>query len=174
MAEKVIPPGHQQCSECGKIKHLDDFPPYYKFWDRDRMRMPDCWDCRFEAALSRMGTVKNNPVIAFVRRAVQVAIKHGFIPKTGICPCGKHGTHKHHWSYRRPLDIIYLCDECHRAFHKIERAEMRENGCIPEHHIRRYFKRIGKSGQNYIQRPGAPSLNPKPYRTNFHNQWATP
>ena len=174
MAKEIIPPeGYQQCSICGNIKPLDDFPPYYRFWERNHMRMPDCWDCRYLAALSRLGTVKNNTVIAFVRAAVTKALRYGYISKTGICSkCGKLGTHKHHPRYCRPLDVVYLCDDCHREYHKVEKAMIRENGNIPEHYLRKYFTRVGKSGKNYIQRPGAPILEPVPYRTNFHNHWA--
>jgi len=174
MAKKeTIPPGHQKCIFCGRIKPVDDFPPYYRFWARDQMRMPDCWDCRFEAALSRMGTVKRNPVIAFVRDAVRKAVKHGYLERTGRCQCGSVGKHKHHPNYRRPLDVIYLCDDCHKEFHRIERAIVRENGSIPEHYIYKYLKRVGLRGQEYILRPGAPRLQPKPYRTNYHRPMAT-
>jgi hypothetical protein len=31
--------------------------------------------------------------------------------------CGGPGLHRHHDRYDRPLDVVFLCRDCHRAAH---------------------------------------------------------
>ena len=164
--EEIIPEGFQKCIKCGHIKPVDDFPPYYRNWKTNLRRMPDCWDCRYDAALSRMGQVKRNPVDSFVRSALNTAIKHGYIKKTGKCiHCKKEGNRKHHPNYRRPLLIEYHCNECHKSHHREDRINNKLNDHKPDHYKSKYLKRIGLRGRNYVPREGAEKLTPQPYRT---------
>jgi len=60
-------------------------------------------------------------------RAVSYSISTGRIKNPGICSiCGSSCyTEAHHEDYSKPLDIIWLCDKCHKNRHKEIRAEKR-------------------------------------------------
>jgi hypothetical protein len=53
--------------------------------------------------------------------AVGLALKAGTLARPATCEgCGssaKH-LHAHHWSYRKRLDVTWLCIPCHRHLHK--------------------------------------------------------
>lgn len=58
-----------------------------------------------------------------VKRAAHVilgnAVKNGIIKKPGFCEqCGGTGRiHGHHCDYSKPLDVMWLCPACHKAWH---------------------------------------------------------
>ena len=59
------------------------------------------------------------PHVAF-KMAARAAVRDLVV--TGICQfCGSgDNIHKHHPDYRKPLEIIELCADCHRLEHKLE------------------------------------------------------
>lgn len=59
---------------------------------------------------------------------VYLAKKSGLITKKEQCEkCGAPSKHAHHEDYSKPLDVIWLCQSCHRKRH----SEMRANGIAP-------------------------------------------
>lgn len=57
----------------------------------------------------------------YARRAVQNAIKTGRLVRPAVCPqCGDASrvVHAHHEDYSKPLDVKWLCPECHGREHR--------------------------------------------------------
>jgi len=50
------------------------------------------------------------------RTAVSNAIRDGKLLREPCSGCGKTGRiHAHHDDYSKPLDVVWLCEMCHRA-----------------------------------------------------------
>lgn len=51
---------------------------------------------------------------------VRLAVKGGKLIKSPICEiCGiEANTHGHHFDYTKPLEVLWLCPQCHRDIHK--------------------------------------------------------
>jgi len=48
---------------------------------------------------------------------VMIAIKGGKLQR-GVCPCGETKTQAHHDDYRKPLEVRWLCRDCHMKLHR--------------------------------------------------------
>lgn len=48
---------------------------------------------------------------------VRRAIIKGILIKENCARCGNDNTHAHHEDYDKPLDVIWLCQPCHRKRH---------------------------------------------------------
>lgn len=64
--------------------------------------------------------VKNKSVEAKARALANRAIDLGFLVRPTDCPrCGNRAKiHAHHVDYSRPLDVLWLCVECHGKEHR--------------------------------------------------------
>jgi hypothetical protein len=58
---------------------------------------------------------KNNPEKYKAHNAVNNALRDGKITKPSACEiCGnERPLHGHHYDYALPLDVIWICEECH-------------------------------------------------------------
>jgi len=67
---------------------------------------------------------KNNPEKVAAHLLVAKAIREGVIVKNDYCElCGSnYKVSAHHEDYSKPLDIIWLCDTCHKKVHKEKNA----------------------------------------------------
>jgi len=104
---------------------------YYREFERARAMLPHRVAARNayqktdagRAALRR-ATVKyrkNNPHKCTATNAVSYAVREGRLDKPGMCErCNCNGTviHGHHEDYNRPLDVLWLCPQCHTERHK--------------------------------------------------------
>ena len=85
------------------------FATRLKIWERDHSRL-NCY------------------------RVVEAALNAGAIVKSEVCcvcgvrdvDAGKHGLHKHHFDYDKPLDVVWLCTKCHGQIHKVIRERRKE------------------------------------------------
>jgi hypothetical protein len=59
---------------------------------------------------------------ANARAYANVYLRRGKIERGPCADCGKPGMHMHHADYDKPLEVTWLCDECHGARHGIERV----------------------------------------------------
>jgi hypothetical protein len=55
------------------------------------------------------------------RQEVLKALRKGILVKQP-CPCGGKNVQAHHADYSRPLDVTWLCDNCHRNEHRKQEA----------------------------------------------------
>jgi hypothetical protein len=52
------------------------------------------------------------------RNKLKYEIKHGRILKQPCIICGNIKSHGHHNDYKKPLNVIWLCDKHHKEIHK--------------------------------------------------------
>lgn len=71
---------------------------------------------------------------ATARSRVADAIASGKLKNPGVCECCKKKarTEAHHPDYSKSLDVVWLCDHCHKEEHKRIRAEQRRNKCLTD------------------------------------------
>ena len=50
--------------------------------------------------------------------AVAKGLRHGTILKEPCCRCGNEKSLAHHDDYDKPLDVMWLCQPCHKQRHK--------------------------------------------------------
>ncbi len=63
---------------------------------------------------------KNNPLIAVAWRAVERAKRNGQLVAGPCAVCGETSrTQAHHDDYSRPLDVTWLCQQCHSDEHRL-------------------------------------------------------
>ena len=61
---------------------------------------------------------KKNPGKVKAQKKLQVAVQIGQIVKRPCAICGKINVQGHHFDYRRPYDVLWLCPVHHKAIHK--------------------------------------------------------
>lgn len=64
---------------------------------------------------------KNNPIKRSAHNKVAIAVKNGELIKPMSCECCGVFTdtlHAHHCDYSKPLDVNWLCVQCHNDWHK--------------------------------------------------------
>lgn len=134
----------KKCSQCGDIKTLNNFQVRKASKDGLTAACKDCLRAydrkRFlqdpkvrerhkryqktpagKASISRhvKKWAGNNPEKRKANIAVGNAVRDGRLKKPTTCThCLKASRlHGHHEDYSKPLDVVWLCDECHRALH---------------------------------------------------------
>lgn len=132
---KAMLDGHlNKCKECTKKDvrgNRSDKLEYYREYDRQRSSLPERvnlrkkvtkkWleDGRHTAAVTRHK--KRFPERYKARNKVNTAIRNGkLIPSTTCSICGKEtkDIHAHHPDYSKPLEVQWLCTECHGKAHR--------------------------------------------------------
>lgn len=103
---------------------------YYREFDRQRANLPHRVKAREEYAKTAQGKQastrankswrKRNPKQYKAHIAVNNALRDGSLVKADNCEtCGTVcNTHGHHCDYNKPLDVMWLCDPCHKKWHK--------------------------------------------------------
>lgn len=122
------------CSVCKVEKFVEEF-------HREKRKpvgyAAACRICINRADRERHRKKKNrtveHPEKAAARKAVKSAVQRGTLIKPTVCEgCRqtfpKHLLHGHHHDYSKPLEVTWLCSECHGLEHMDEtavRAELR-------------------------------------------------
>ncbi len=128
----------QRCSKCEKTK---GFGEYYRHPGSFNGYMAKCKDCHKEAVALRRRT---NPAVQEYDRkrgnrqhagytkewrekhpeayrahyAVTNAVRDGRMKKHPCLFCSsEENVHGHHRDYQKPLDVVWLCSQCHRRLH---------------------------------------------------------
>jgi hypothetical protein len=141
---KQMADGHvNKCKECNKkdvrenrSKNID----YYQEYDRKRANLPHRVDARKEYAKTtdgwanhvkgKMAWAHRNPIKVLASQMVNNAVRDGKLIKTDCEWCGRtDNIHGHHCDYAKPLDVMWLCAQCHRDWHKKYEAI---NGDMPD------------------------------------------
>jgi hypothetical protein len=111
--------GHvNKCKECNKndvmehrLKHLEKLRQY----DRNRGKNPDRRKANTEITKIWRSEDRRRQK---AHNAVSGAIKKGILIREPCCRCNETKSLAHHEDYDRPLDVMWLCQPCHKQRHK--------------------------------------------------------
>jgi len=105
------------CKECCKAANRDNRNKnleHYRQYDRDRNKANGNREkCPYSVS---------NPEKYRTRYQLRNAVKLGVITRPNVCSvCGVHSDQieAHHSDYSKPLDVIWVCKECHWKIHKM-------------------------------------------------------
>ena len=112
----------KRCPKCKETKAVELFEV-----DRRERDGRHCWcrECRkdiIKRAKARFD--QRNPHILKAWRMLNNAVDAGKI-KRGPCEvCGTTvGVHGHHDDYSKPLEVRWLCKDCHREYHRVMKED---------------------------------------------------
>ncbi len=111
--------GHvNKCKECNKNdstanrnKNIEKVRAY----DRARSKEPE----RIKAAaeVTRAWRAEDS-LRVLAHSSVARAIRRGDLVRQPCCRCGEEKAVAHHEDYEKPLDVVWLCQPCHKQRHK--------------------------------------------------------
>ena len=128
--------GHvNKCKECNKRdvrENRKDKVEYYREYDSKRSMVPQRVEARMiyqstengkRAMLkARKNWLEKNPIKRAAQIMVGNAVRDGRLYKNKSCEsCGQSPKrlHGHHDDYAYPLQVRWLCQKCHSAWHKL-------------------------------------------------------
>lgn len=111
--------GHlNKCKECNKKDvntNRNKKIEYYREYDRIRSKEPERKKLHNEiSALWRKADKRRMKC----HNAVSRAIKSGKLIRQPCVKCGSIKSLAHHEDYDKPLDVVWLCQPCHKIRHK--------------------------------------------------------
>lgn len=121
------------CKECIRARvraNRADKIEYYREFDRQRANLPHRVEARKEYAQTEQGKErlqagknayhKRYPARYVARNAVNNAVRDGRLHKPSQCESCSNETalHGHHCDYNKPMDVMWLCDPCHKQWHR--------------------------------------------------------
>lgn len=96
------------------IEHRDEISKYYKSWYKKngRKRAENYGDVIDKWA-------EENTEKVHAANMLQSAVASGKVIKpTKCCVCGNEGrVNGHHEDYNKPLEVVWLCNSCHKRVH---------------------------------------------------------
>jgi hypothetical protein len=115
-----------KCKDCTKmdvLNHRTENIEKIRKYDRDRALIPNR---RKRSQEISKRWLKENPEKARAQRMVHYHVSRGNLTPQPCRSCGAARGVAHHEDYTRPLDVVWLCQPCHKARHK-EILEERKN-----------------------------------------------
>lgn len=114
-----MPDGHvNKCKECNKNdvttnrnKNIEKIRAY------DRERGKDQKRIKASAEISKAWRAEDRRR-SVAHSAVARAIRDGRLVRQPCCRCGTEKTVAHHEDYEKPLEVVWLCQPCHKQRHK--------------------------------------------------------
>jgi len=114
-----MPDGHvNKCKECNKNdvtanrnKNIERIRAY----DRERAKNPERIQLNLEVNRAWRAEDKRRQV---AHSAVARAIRNGSLVRVPCVRCGEQKSLAHHEDYEKPLDVMWLCQPCHKQRHK--------------------------------------------------------
>ena len=102
------------CRKCHIVKPEEDF--YTRGQNADGMSSY----CRLCTRKTTLDWRAKNPGKRKAHQAVATALRNGIIKRPCFCEkCGrKTMLVAHHHNYKKPLDIVWVCDACHFKIHQ--------------------------------------------------------
>lgn len=122
--DKRTPDGlKSQCKKCHSVTSLlsrdvDNHREYQRNWMRSS-KYATREDVRERSMLRTR--VRHKGIEVKARALANRAVELGFLDRPVSCPACKTSAltiHAHHEDYSRPLDVIWLCSECHGKKHR--------------------------------------------------------
>jgi ribosomal protein S27AE len=111
--------GHlNKCKECTKNdanKHRSENLEKIRAYDRERGKIPERIKASTEVNRAWRAEDKRR---AKAHSAVSHAIRSGDLVRLPCVRCGEKKSLAHHEDYDKPLDVMWLCQPCHKQRHK--------------------------------------------------------
>jgi hypothetical protein len=112
--------GHvNKCKECNKndvlqnrLKNIDRIREYDRVRGKNAERMKASYE--ISNAWRKEDTRRSK-----CHKAVSKAIKEGVLKRLPCEKCGETKSIAHHEDYDKPLEVIFLCQPCHKKRHKV-------------------------------------------------------
>lgn len=116
--------GHlNKCKDCTKndvSKHRSENLEKIRAYDRERGKTPKRIKLSTEVTKAWR---KEDARRVRAHNAVARAIRKGILIRCSCERCGNEKSVAHHEDYDKPLDVMWLCDPCHKQRHKELREE---------------------------------------------------
>ena len=114
-----MPDGHvNKCKECNKndvTTNRNKNIEKYRSYDRERGKIPERIKATAEISRSWRAEDKRRSV---AHNAVARAIRNGSLFRQPCVRCGEEKSLAHHEDYDKPLEVMWLCQPCHKQRHK--------------------------------------------------------
>lgn len=111
--------GHlNKCKECTKndaIKHRNKNLEKIRAYDRERSKKPERIKAASEITKAWRAEDKRRTIC---HSTVANAIRSGKLVRSPCIRCGEKKSIAHHEDYDKPLEIMWLCQSCHKQRHK--------------------------------------------------------
>ena len=111
--------GHlNKCKECTKNdanKHRSENLEKIRAYDRARGKIPERIKANTEINRAWRAEDKRR---SKAHSAVSHAIRSGDLVRLPCVRCGEQKSVAHHEDYDKPLDVVWLCQPCHKQRHK--------------------------------------------------------
>jgi ribosomal protein S27AE len=116
--------GHlNKCKECSKndvTSHRNKNLEKIRAYDRERAKIPERIKATTEITRLWRADDKRR---AKAHNAVAWAIKKGSLLRSPCVRCGDSKSVAHHEDYDKPLEVMWLCQPCHKQRHKELKSE---------------------------------------------------
>ena len=126
--------GTGECKSCTRARvtaNREAKIDYYREFDRKRANLPHRVQAKKEYAQTPQGKQKiteikknyqkNHPSRRKAVNAVNSAVRDGRLIKPKNCQCCGVEAKRiegHHCDYNKPLDVMWLCNDCHKEWHR--------------------------------------------------------
>ena len=111
--------GHvNKCKECNKndvTSNRNNNLEKYRAYDRARGKTPERIKANTE--INRAWRAEDSRRI-MAHNQVARAVRSGALVRLPCCRCGETKSIAHHEDYDKPLDVMWLCQPCHKIRHK--------------------------------------------------------
>ncbi len=108
----------RSCKECRKarVKLRARLNPAVQEYDRQRAKTPERRE-HIRATVARWNA--ENPLGYKAHYVATNAVRDGRLKKQLCLFCGRSDVHAHHRDYSKPLDVVWLCPQCHHRLHAL-------------------------------------------------------
>lgn len=111
--------GHvNKCKECNKhdvLSHRNKNLEKVRAYDRERGKKPERIKANVE--VNRAWRAEDSRRV-LAHTSVSRAIRNGALVRLPCCRCGEAKSVAHHEDYDKPLEVVWLCQPCHKQRHK--------------------------------------------------------
>lgn len=107
-----------KCKECNKLdvkKNRASKVDYYRKYDLERAKLPD--RAKAAAEISKRWRSQDARIMA-AHNAVSRAVRSGRLKREPCERCGAEKSYGHHEDYNKKLEVMWLCQPCHKQRHK--------------------------------------------------------
>lgn len=105
----------KQCAKTDSLSHRDKNLVKVRAYDRERAKNPER---KKSAAAITKAWEEADSRRKIAHSKVSYAIKKGVLVRCPCCRCGSEKSVAHHEDYDKPLDVMWLCQPCHKQRHK--------------------------------------------------------